>query len=82
MNNPNKCNSFTTNISTYFYENGWSTNIVENTVTFRGTGHCTMHFLHGAVLPLVLEGPVVVTFTMPLIIYHNPFSRLMSPPIW
>jgi len=57
MNAPKFSNSSMTDIS-----NGWSTNVVENSVAFRELAYFTLTFSHGLDVPLVLDGLVVVIF--------------------
>jgi len=61
----------------FSFGNGWSTNRVENS-TFRGIAHSIFTFAQFEDIPLVLDGPVVVTFFMPPTMYNNPIVNLFS----
>jgi len=46
MDASNFPNSFTADIAAYFLGNGWSTNVVDNSVSFRGVVHFVFTFTH------------------------------------
>jgi len=54
---------------------------VKNLVSFRGLTHSTLTFSQGLDVPLVFDGPMVVTFFLPLVAYKNPLINLSLPSI-
>jgi len=79
MDAPNPALSFSTNISAFFPGNDWMTNVIENSVTFRGVTYTLFAFTNFEDVPLTLEGAVVVTFCMPPMIHNNPIINLFVP---
>jgi len=67
------------NISAFFSENDWRTNVTENSVLFRGVAFTIFFFSNFEDVPLTLEGRVVVTFFMPPTIHNNPIINLFTP---
>jgi len=62
----------------YFSGNGWSTNVIENSIDFKGIVHATLSFAQKLEIPLVLDGLRVVTFFLQVTIYNNPLTNLFS----
>jgi len=71
MNAPNTSIFFTADIFAFFHGNSWSTNVVENLATFRGTTHSIFMFVQSDNVPLVLDSPIIVTFFLPPTVYNN-----------
>ena len=81
MDAPNPAQSFSVNISTFFPRNDWRTNVIENSITFRGVPFTIFAFTNFEDVPLTLEGPVVFTFYMPPRIHNNLIINLFAPPM-
>jgi len=62
---PNPATLFTANIIAFFSGKEWRTDVVEGFVTFQGRANTILTFLNFEYVPLILEGPVVVTFGIP-----------------
>ena len=72
---------FFANIVAIFPGNAWQTNVVNNSVTFQGTGNSTITFLSAPNMPIVIEGQIGVTFYLPPIVEVNSFHNLCPPPV-
>ena len=55
--------------------------MVENSTDFRRIAHSILTFTQSFYIPLILDGPVVVTFFLPPITYNNPLINLFFPMI-
>jgi len=78
---PNMPNPFFANIVAIFPGNAWQTDVVNNSVTFQGTGNSTITFLSAANAPIVIEGQIGVTFYLPPTVQVNFIHNLFPPPI-
>jgi len=81
MDAPNFPNSFTVDISAYFLGNDWSTNVIENSISFRAITYSTLTFAQLKDVSLVLDGHVIITFFVSSTTYKNPLINLFSPTI-
>ena len=78
---PNTPNPFFADIVAVFPGNAWQTNVVNNSVTFQGTGNSTITFLSAPNAPIVIEGQIGVTFYLPPTVQVNPIHNLFPPPV-
>jgi len=76
---PNMPNPFFVDIVAIFLGNAWQTNAVNNFVTFQGTENSTITFLYAPNTLIVIEGQIVVTFSLPLTVQVNPIHNLFPP---
>jgi len=65
MDAPNFPHSFSADIVAYFYGDGWSINVVENSLSFREIAYSILTSIQSPRIPLVLDGSVVVSFFLP-----------------
>ena len=78
---PNMPDPFIADIVAVFSGNTWHTNVVNNSVTFQGTGNSTITFLSVPNAPIVIEGQIGVTFFLPPTVQVNPIHNLFPPAV-
>jgi len=72
---------FFADIVAVFPGNAWQTNVVNNFVTFQGTGNSTITFLSAPNAPIVIEGQIGVTFYLPPTVQMNHIHNFFPPPV-
>jgi len=72
---------FISDIVAEFSSNAWQTNVVNNSVTFQGTGNSTITFLSAPNAPIILEGQIEVTFYLPPIVQVNLIITFFPPHV-
>jgi len=78
MTAPNMPDPFFADIVAVFPGNAWQPNVVNNSVTFQGTGNSTITFLSAPNAPIVIEGQIGVTFYLPPTVQVNPIHNFFS----
>jgi len=76
---PNTPDPFFADIVAVFPGNAWLTNVVNNSITFQGTGNSTITFLSAPNAPIVIEGQI--RFYLPPTVQVNPIHNLFPPPV-
>jgi len=77
----NMSDPFFVDIVAVFPGNAWQANVVNNSMTFQGTGNSTITFMSAPNAPVIIEDRIGVTFYLPSTVQVNVIHNLFSPNV-